>query len=498
MQHFQAGRMQEAEAAFRSVLQASPGQPDALHFLGLIAHQSGDAEVGAELIGKAIQVRPSAPMYCNLGIVLHAQGKLDAAIASYRQAIALSPNQSAPHYYLGVTLAACGDMAGAAQSYQRAIQLDPAFGSAHISLGNVMHHLNRLGEAEASYRAGLGLPDDGGASRSDVLSDLAMVLLKMGRYNEAVVEIKQALALKPESQLYQRNYRALLARLIPPWHFAMLADHARNAAFRKAIEKHCTDAELVLEIGTGSGLLAMMAARAGAKQVVTCEDVPAIAENAMRIIEANGYKERIAVYPTRSTNLVLGRELPRRADVLVAEILSSEIFAEGALDAMADAKERLLQEGAIIIPQAVSVCAALVSSQELRQLTSVQTVEGFDLSLFNEFAPYLITVPMDAALEVVSETFSPFTVSMGERLAEASVQLPIRATRTATVHGIVQWMKVMLDADTVLENAPGAGEGSDHWGAVFHPFPQPVEIADGQELMVSCVIDGTSLRMRLS
>jgi tetratricopeptide (TPR) repeat protein len=496
VQYFQARRLAEAEALLREILQTHPEQADALHFLGLIAHQSGSSTEAAKLIRRALDSKPTAAMYCNLGIVLQALGDVPAAADNYRHAIQLSPTQAMPRHYLGTALAALGEMGQAVLCHSEAARLNPGFTAAHVALGNALHHLNRLNDAEAAYRRALDLPDDA-ATRGEVLNELAMVLLKMGRYDEAVISIKQALAIKPDSQLYQRNYRSLLARIIPPWHFSMLADHERNAAFRRAIERHCAGAELVLEIGTGSGLLAMMAARAGAGKVVTCEEIPALADNASRICAANGFDGRISVYATRSNNLRVGRELPARAQVLLAEILSSEILAEGAMDAMADAKARLLQDNAVIIPRAVTVCAALVASPALQQLTSVQTVEGFDLSLFNEFAPFLITVPKDAPYAVVSEAFFPFSLQMGERLAACVADFAVRVEKAATVHGVIQWMKVFLDEDNILENAPNAA-GSDHWGAVFHPFPQAVEAATGQIINIRCEIDGTSLKMRVA
>jgi hypothetical protein len=243
----------------------------------------------------------------------------------------------------------------------------------------------------------------------------------------------------------------------------------------------------------------MMAARSGAYKVVTCEAVPVIAENAEQIIAANGYSERISVYPVRSTGLMVGRELPERADILLAEILSSEILAEGALDTMADARERLIKSNARIIPRSVTVCGALVASLALHRLTSVKKVEGFDLSPFNEFAPFLITVPQGIAYDLVSEPFYPFTLQMGERLAlPATVNFQVRLKKTATIHGIVQWMKVFLDEDDFLENAPIANAVTDHWGVVFHPFLQEVEVNAGQEIAVCCEIEGTSLKMRLA
>ena len=106
--------------------------------------------------------------------------------------------------------------------------------------------------------------------------------------------------------------------MVPFWHIPMLNDRRRNDAFeraiRAAIEKAGKDA-LVLDIGTGSGLLSMMAARAGARKIVTCERVPVIAETAERIVAANGYDRQINVVNKGSNELVVGRDIPSRADM---------------------------------------------------------------------------------------------------------------------------------------------------------------------------------------
>jgi protein O-GlcNAc transferase len=248
MEHFQAGRLSEAKAAYAQILREAPDHPDALHFLGIIAHQSGQGGAAVDLINKAIRAKPSAPMYCNLGIVLQAQGKLDAAIENYRKAISLRPDHAELYCYLGDTLKAQGNLEAAVTNYSKAIELRPDYVGAYVSLGNTFHHLNRLSEAETCYRRALDLPDTGGVSRSDLLDEYAMVLFKLGRYDDAAREIKKALQLKPESPLINQHYRATLAKLIPSWHFSMLADDDRNAAFRKAIDKHCAGVGLVLRL----------------------------------------------------------------------------------------------------------------------------------------------------------------------------------------------------------------------------------------------------------
>jgi type III protein arginine methyltransferase len=87
------------------------------------------------------------------------------------------------------------------------------------------------------------------------------------------------------------NLDAVLEKAVPPWHFAMMNDVPRNSAYEEAIRR-VAPGRSVLDIGTGAGLLAMMAARAGAKWVVSCEQTPWIAAKAREVVAANGVGDR--------------------------------------------------------------------------------------------------------------------------------------------------------------------------------------------------------------
>src|SRR6266571_558677 len=100
-------------------------------------------------------------------------------------------------------------------------------------------------------------------------------------------------------------------RAIPRWHFAMLNDLERNDAFATALERVVLPGSFVLDIGSGTGLLAMMAARAGADSVITCEASPVLAEMTREIVARHGLSDVITVIPRFSTDLRVGIDLPR-------------------------------------------------------------------------------------------------------------------------------------------------------------------------------------------
>src|SRR3954468_12755584 len=88
--HQQAGRLQDAEAAYREILARDDRQADAWHLLGTIAHQIGDFTVAIDLIGHAIELDSSnANFHCNLGNALLAAGQAKQAEESYQRALDL-------------------------------------------------------------------------------------------------------------------------------------------------------------------------------------------------------------------------------------------------------------------------------------------------------------------------------------------------------------------------------------------------------------------------
>ena len=191
-QHFQAGRLPQAEAQCRQILAIDPRQPDALFFLGLIAHQRGKPDAAIEFIGKAIARNAKSPLYHNvLGLAQRAAGKPGEAIKSYRRALALDPKNVDAHVNLGNALQAKRDLAGAVESFRRAIAIEPGLAEAHFNLGGALLAQNDLAAIDA-YRRAIALKPD----YAEAYNNLGLVLRKQGQPSEAEAAFRRALALK--------------------------------------------------------------------------------------------------------------------------------------------------------------------------------------------------------------------------------------------------------------------------------------------------------------
>ena len=202
LQAHQAGRLPEAEQAYRQVLQTQPNQPDALHLLGVLAHQVGRHDVAAELISRAIGVnRRVAAYHGNLGVAMQALGQLEPAADSLKRAVQLDPGYLDGQYNLGVTLQALGRDADAVACYCRALSLAPGHLNARYNLGNALLALSRDEDAVACYRAVLDVVAD----HAGALVSLGVALQRLGQADEALACFTHAGTVSPDDPTVSTN-----------------------------------------------------------------------------------------------------------------------------------------------------------------------------------------------------------------------------------------------------------------------------------------------------
>jgi predicted O-linked N-acetylglucosamine transferase (SPINDLY family) len=158
MAHHQAGRLAEAEALYRQILQATPDHAVALHLLGVIAYQVGQFPLALQLIDEAIRIDLTyADAYANRGITLHAMQQYQAAIESYDKAIALKPESPDAFSNRANSLYQLQQYQYALESCDRAIALKPNFPEAHNTRGNSLQALEQYQAALESYDKAIAL-----------------------------------------------------------------------------------------------------------------------------------------------------------------------------------------------------------------------------------------------------------------------------------------------------------------------------------------------------
>lgn len=306
--------------------------------------------------------------------------------------------------------------------------------------------------------------------------------------------VQEALALGSDDPEIAAAARTIMGQAVPAWHFPMMRDDIRNQAFQDAIERAVAPGMKVLDIGSGSGLLAMMAARAGAGEVHSCELNPVIAATAREIVARNGYADTITVHARNSAKLDAEADMGGPADLVISEIIGKDLVCEAVLPSMRDAVRRLAKPGAQVIPRRGEIRVALAHYAKLEAL-SVDNVCGFDLTPFNRLRRARIDVQArDPALTLRGEPAVLFDFDFASADPHPDRSALNLVASGGTANGVVQWFRLQMDEAGRFENPPGE-DSSRSWALVFFPFDQPLELEPGEQVAVAAKVVNNLLRV---
>jgi tetratricopeptide (TPR) repeat protein len=189
-----AGRLDEAAAAYRSLLAANPDHADALNLLGVVLVQQNTPAQALPLLQKATTLKPNVADYWNrLGLAHAALGDAPAAEKAYRAALDCQPDHAEALNNLGILIAAEGDHAAAVVFYRAAVKADLGLALARNNLGVSLTALGELEAAEAAFRGALRA----NTAYFEARTNLADLLQRRGRMNDAVAEARRAVAGAP-------------------------------------------------------------------------------------------------------------------------------------------------------------------------------------------------------------------------------------------------------------------------------------------------------------
>lgn len=269
------------------------------------------------------------------------------------------------------------------------------------------------------------------------------------------------------------------------YHRTLIADQVRNRAFHEALRRTIVPGEsVVADIGAGTGLIGIMAARLGARHVYLYES-EAVAEVARRILKDNRIRNA-EVIPIHSAEMVD----PPRADVVVSETLGNYALEENIVATLADARKRHLKPGGVLIPSHVAQWAGCVIDDRIaRELDVWRTLRdalGIDLEHARTMSQHNIYVRTLRGADLLGGTAGAVcwdTVELGRdgrstRAGEARWSL----SAPTVIHGFALWWTASLAADVSLSTAPNAPP--THWEQLYLPLLTPITAAPGDSVAV--------------
>jgi len=191
----QHGKLDEALFFYEAVLKADPKNFDALHLLGVIAHQRQDHPAAITLLDRAIQHNPrSALAHLNRGNAMKEMGDLQRAIADYEQAIAIQPGYAEAYFNLGIALQEFQQPDRALVCYREAVGLKPDFAEAYFALGTALQEHGQIDAAIVSLQEATRLRP----GFVEAFCNLGNLFKEIGRLDDAVAVYAEAIRLQPD------------------------------------------------------------------------------------------------------------------------------------------------------------------------------------------------------------------------------------------------------------------------------------------------------------
>lgn len=265
-------------------------------------------------------------------------------------------------------------------------------------------------------------------------------------------------------------------------HYSYLSDRTKVDRYEAAISRLVRPGQVVLDLGCGSGLLGLMALRAGATKVYFVDSGPVI-EMARRVVHQAGFGDRAIFLQAVS----FGLELPERADVVLCDHVGYFGFDYDILKLLADAHGRFLKPDGQLVPRQIDLKLAPVESSACRLLVQ-RWRDGSVPPEFGWVAASAANLKHAVTLEPTDLLAAPATLASLELGRDAADFFTCHAgfdlTRDATLDGVAGWFDCVLHDEIRITNAPGADDRLERPQA-FLPLEHPVAIRAGQRVEVT-------------
>jgi protein arginine N-methyltransferase 1 len=267
--------------------------------------------------------------------------------------------------------------------------------------------------------------------------------------------------------------------LVVDEHRQYLSDEARLSAFRQAIREVVKPGDVVVDLGSGTGIMGLLACQAGAKRVYSIEET-GIIQLARELAQANGFENQVCFIKDLSTRATL----PEPVDVVVADQIGRFGFDAGIFEYFSDARKRFLKPQGRTIPSRIDLEISPVEHQEMWN----------QIEFWNESPGGLRFHPARA---LAANTGYPVKYSPEQLLGNPCVlaaldpsrtpasifglQASVTVERAGTLHGIGGWFSAQLSEHVTLSNSPLVKERINRHN-VFFPIDRPVPVTKGDRI----------------
>ncbi len=268
-------------------------------------------------------------------------------------------------------------------------------------------------------------------------------------------------------------------------HYGYLCDSVKIRQYQAALGQVVRPEHVVLDLGCGSGLLGLMALRAGAGKVFFVEE-GAIIEVARKTVTDAGFADKAEFFQANSFTLAL----LERVDVVVCDHVGYFGFDYDILELLADARQRFLKPDGILVPETIDLKLAPVESETCRELVG-HWRDGSVPAEFSWLATTAANTKHSTQLlkdELLAGAETLATLALGADAEPfSSWSTTFECARDGILDGIAGWFDCQLTGDIHMTNSPTAADRLDRPQAFF-PLDAPVAVKDGDRIQVNVMV----------
>ena len=279
------------------------------------------------------------------------------------------------------------------------------------------------------------------------------------------------------------------------YHRNLLADRQRIFAFQNAIEEVVQPGDVVLDLGAGTGILGLLACRAGARRVYAIEEGEII-EVAKEVCRTNGFEDQMIFLRGHSNEV----ELPEKVDVVIADQLGPFGVDAGMLEYFNDARKRFLKSEGLFVPFRIELYLAPVHSDELWRRIQMwnNSFAGFDFGPAYQAALHSVYPFAFSEQNLMGSPVRLVSIEPGDEISELlDMTGSIKIEESGILHGIAGWFLGHLSPNVVISNSPVEPKPISRTN-LFFPIPKPLRVDSGDSLDISICWKETGFQWHFS